>query len=203
MPSRSLANGARGFSLAETLLVVALTGLLATVLGHFLISELRFCTLASERLSLEREQELLQESLRQDILASAAAGISLETSGMGLALQPVEDINFEGAAIYSLKRLIYYRYNPSLKQLDRCSWQTTTPITLTTPPQRLSMSDWNLVGTSPPQRRSRWFFLTSFRARGELASADLVSQRLWFDCQWQDKKGTQQMSYCFFTRQNP
>ncbi|MBS2040725.1 hypothetical protein JST97_37405 [bacterium] len=192
-----------GFSLAEALVVTALVGVLTTVVGHLLISEFKFCTMASERLGLEREQELLRESLRQDILASASAGLTFEPNSLGLALQPVEDITFEGTAIYSDKRLNVYLFDSNLKRLERRSWQTTPPITLKNPPARLNASDWNLVRAATPQRRIGWSMLVSFRVRSEAASLDLVSQRLWFDCKWQDKKGVQQLSYCFFTRQNP
>ena len=198
MPAGTLKGG---FSLAELMVAASLFAVISLILTHLIVTQLRFCRRASERLELEREQLLLQESLRQDLAASASAGVSLHPTGTGLALQMVEDVAFDGSVTFLDKRLVAYRYEAD-QILYRYSWQKNPPFTLSPQPQRLNSSQWAGLLANPPQRTTLWKSLKSFRVRSEASIQD-VTQRLWVDCSWQDAKGPWQTSYCMFTRQNP
>lgn len=198
MSPRSLSNG---FSLAETMVAAGLFAVISLVLSQFLVAEMRFCRKASARLGLEREQLLLQESLRQDLLSSASAGISLNATQSGLALQAIDDVGPDGVLKFSDSRLVAYRYE-SDQFLYRYSWQTNPPFVLKPRPERLSPTQWAGLLVNPPQRKTIWKSLSAFRVRSE-ASPQEVTQRLWVDCTWQDEKGPWMASYCMFTRQNP
>jgi len=198
VPSRSLK---KAFSLAETMVAAGLFAVISLVLSQFIIAEMRFCRKASARLGLEREQLLLQESLRQDLIASASAGISLNSSQSGLALQAVEDVGPDGVLKFSDTRLVAYRYE-SDRMLYRYSWQQNPPFVLLPRPARLTPTQWAGLLVNPPQRKTVWKSLTAFGVRSEASPQD-VTQRLWIDCTWQDEKGPWMASYCMFTRQNP
>lgn len=198
MPTRSL-RGA--FTLAEMMVASGLFALISLVLTSLIVQQMRVCTRASERLSLEREQMLLDENLRQDLMVGAAAGLSLEPAGRGIAIQPVEDVAPDGFLVYSTKRLIAYRYE-STGWLHRYSWQVKPlPCALQQTPQRLTPANWAQLLSRPPDRNSYWTRLKGFTVRSQ-ASGD-VTQRLTFDTTWQDEKGLSNLSTCYFTRQNP
>lgn len=198
MPPRPL----KGFTLAEVVVATALFALITVILSDWMVRQMRFCTRASERLGLEREQMLLEESLRQDLMATAGAGITLDPGGRAIAMQPVEDVAPDGFLVYSTRRLQVYRYESS-GWLHRYSWQVKPlAFALLQMPQRLSASDWTQLLTRPPDRNMHWTRLKSFRVSGELGPDD-VTQRLTFDTTWQNELGIQSLQTCFFTRQNP
>lgn len=187
--------------MAEMMVASALFAIISLVLASLIVQQMRVCRRASQRLTLEREQMLLDESLRQDLMTSAAAGITIEAGGKAMAVQPVEDVAPDGFLVYSIKRLIAYRYEPT-GWLHRYSWQVKAlPFPLLQTPQRLTPANWLQLLSQPPDRNSHWTLLTAFGVRSD--SVGDVTQRLTFDTTWQDEKGLSSLRTCYFTRQNP
>lgn len=200
MPTRTLKGG---FSLAEVVVATGLFAVISLILSGWVVRQMRFCTRANERLGLEREQMLLEESLRQDLMATAAAGITLDPGGSAIAMQPVADVAPDGFLVYSTSRLNVYRYEPT-GWLHRYAWQVRPlAFALQQTPQRLGPSEWSLLLTRPPDRNLHWTRLKSFLVSSQLGPGD-VGQRITFDTTWLDERGLQQTLHsCFFTRQNP
>lgn len=179
-----------------------LFALISLILAGLIVQEMRFCTRASRRLEVEREQMLLEENLRQDLMSTAAAGITVEPSAKAFALQPVEDVGLDGFLVFSTRRLIVYRYE-SDQMLHRYAWKLKPlAFVLQQKPVRLTAQDWAGLLTKPPDRDSHWTRLKSFRVHGD-AGADDVTQRLSFEMIWQEENGPRSTRSCYFTRQNP
>jgi len=192
----------RAFSLAEVIVAAGLFAVISLILSSFLIHQLRICRRATERLGLEREQMLLHENLRQDLMATAAAGITLAPGGQGISLQPVQDVAPDGFLVYSTRRLIAYRYEAD-SRLHRYAWQVRPlAFSLTQVAQRLTPANWASLLSQPPDRNSYWSRLKNFHVQGELGAQD-ITQRMIFDTTWQDEKGPVTLRTCYFTRQNP
>jgi type II secretory pathway pseudopilin PulG len=191
----------KGFSLAEAVVGIMLMGILASAAASLMIGQMRVSRRSNERIVLESNHMLLQDVLRADIAVSTSSAITLHPDGRSMALQPAEELTLEGGLAHSLRRLILFRYNATEKLLVRDAWSADPPVTLESPPQRLSPAQWSSIGgLASPQRRF-WTGLKSFALRSELPGQ--VTPRLWVDCEWLQGDRQWQVSYCLRTRQRP
>ena len=198
MPTRPL--NSRGFSLVEMVVAAALASIITLILATLLSAQYRICRQSALRLNLQHEQLWLKENLRKDVFSTSGAGISIESAGLGLALQPLVEVTFQGVARYSTEDLVIYRWQPN-QRLQRLQWQKNLPFTLTSPPVRLSLADWSNQTGPRPLRTLEWSYLQSARFSGEMGAGQ-VTQRIWLDATWTTTHGPWAIRTCLFSRQN-
>ncbi|MBT9581872.1 type II secretion system protein [bacterium] len=198
MPTRTLRQ--RGYSLVEMVIAAALASIITLILASLLSAQFRICRQSALRLNLQHEQLWLKENLRKDVFSTSGAGISIESTGLGLALQPLVDVTFQGVARYSTEDLVIYRWQ-SNQRLQRLQWQRKLPFALSAPPVRLSLADWSNLTSPRPLRSFEWSYLQSARFSGEMGAGQ-VTQRIWLDATWTTTHGPWAIRSCLFTRQN-
>lgn len=188
------------FTLAEVLLASALLAVLTAVLGGLLVSQMKISARTDRNIALERGHLMLQESMRHHVALATAASTSLAANGQSLALQFSGGATVDGILTYDTRQLAYYAYTPSDKKLRLRFWSVAPPLTLQSPPLRLSSADWSTLTTAGGGTLQTWDHLEQCRFRSETPGS--ISRRLWVDCDWRLDGRSWQISYCLLFRQN-
>lgn len=180
---------------------VSLMAVLTLVLAVLLNGQMRVSARTNERISLERNHLRLQETMRQDVVAANAVGVSLDEAGKRLGFQPSEDVAADGEVLYSTSNLTAYFYSASDKELRRKHWSVSPPVTLVSPPAKLLPSQWTtLTSASAPQVQT-WINLVAYQLRSD--SGLYLNPRIWVDCTWKENSRSWSVTYCLSSRQIP
>ena len=180
---------------------VSLMSVLTLVLAVLLNGQMRVSTRTNERISLERNHLRLQETMRQDVVAANAVGVSLDEVGNRLGFQPSDDVAADGEVLYSTSVLTAYFYSVPDRELRRKHWSANPPITLVSPPARILPSQWATLTSGRAPQVQTWSNLAAFRLRSD--SGLYLNPRIWVDCTWKENSRTWTVTYCLSSRQIP
>jgi prepilin-type N-terminal cleavage/methylation domain-containing protein len=125
-----------GFTLPELLIVLSLTLLLLGLICAFLVPTMRAAILGSTRAEMQQEALRAMNRITQDLLLSAACGVSLSVPGglpgngpARLGIARIENVDHTGRQIWE-QSLIAYSWQGPGNPLVRKVWNPSLPPSL-------------------------------------------------------------------------